>query len=84
MQGSPGIEEELRFFLPGLSARPVVGEQRLEASLDEAARELEEIGQDDVLDRDIHAHRGTGRTGLHACRPLLSDAGSIERSSGRR
>lgn len=80
MQGSPGIEEELRFFLPGLSARPVVGEQRLEASL----RELEEIGQDDVLDRDIHAHRGTGRTGLHACRPPLSDAGSIERSSGRR
>ena len=87
VEGSQGLEEELRFFLPGLSARTVAAEQRLEATIDEAARELEQIDHEDALYRDLYAHtHGGQRAGPHTSRPSLSDAGSMdsERDSGRR
>lgn len=87
MQGSPGLEEELRFFLPGLSARSVAAEQRLEATIDEAARELDQLDKEDALYRDLYAHTHGMRSARPlASRPSLSDAGSMdsERDSGRR
>jgi len=81
MEGSPGVGEQLRFFLPSMSARAITAEQRLEATLDEAARELEQIDRQDALYSELHAHRGQG---LPAARQAWSDATSVDSRQDRR